>query len=108
MLDFAFGELNLTPDVFWSLSWGDYYRMVRGYYRRVERDSKNTATILAAIYNGPRKKKGGGDFTADDFMAKATDTNRQDLTEEERRQIAKEAYEKSKRFDRKGVVKKVI
>ena len=108
MLDFAYGELNLLPDVFWSLSWGEYYRMVRGYNRRAERDSYATANILAAIYNTIPRKAGKDGYTADDFMAKKTDTDRQDMTPEERQQRAKEALERSKRFDGKGVVKKVI
>ena len=99
MLKFAFGELNLMPDVFWSLTWKEYYYMVRGWNLKQERESKNLASVLAAVYNTIPRKQGSQPYTAEDFLGKP---DKPDLTLEERQAKAKEAYEKSKRFD-KGV-----
>ena len=68
MLDFAYGELALKPDEFWRLTWGEYYRLVRGYNRRARNEGYNTASILAAIYNTIPRKKGAKPYTAEDFM----------------------------------------
>ena len=108
MLDFAFGELNLLPDVFWGLSWGEYYRMVRGYHRRAEFAAYKDANILAAIYNTIPRKKGSQPYTADDFLAKKQQSRRgDDLTIEQRQELARQAVEKAKRFE-KGVIKKIV
>jgi len=108
VLDFAYGELKLLPDDFWSLSWGEYYRMVRGYHRRAELSAHKDANILAAIYNTIPRKKGSQPYTADDFLAKnRKGQDRSDLTLEERQELAREALEKSKRF-KKGVVKTTV
>lgn len=108
MLDFAYGELQLKPDEFWRLTWGEYYRMVRGYNRRSKLSGYSTASVLAAIYNTIPRKKGSQPYTAEDFMR--SEQPRQavsELTEEERLKIARERTESLKRF-KKGVKREVL
>lgn len=106
MLDFAYGELALKPDEFWDLTWGEYFRMARGYNRRYDLEQFKTGHILAAIYNTIPRKKGAEPLTAQDFMPKKSKPLKQ-YTPEERKELARKALEKAQQFDIKGV-KKII
>lgn len=112
MLDFAYGELQLKPDEFWRLTWGEYYRMVRGYNRRSKIQATYIACIRADINNTiPRRKghpKGDQPYTAEDFMrSEQPKQSVSELTEEERLKIARERSESLKRFKR-GVKRQVM
>ena len=101
MLDFAFGELNLKPDEFWELTWGEFIRMQKGYMRRVKLESMNVANVLAAIYNTIPRKKGANGYTANDFLPKeSNDTN---VSVDEHLKRIDKALDNAERFN-KGVV----
>ena len=81
--------------------------MVRGWSLKQERESRNLASVLAAVYNTIPKGKSGKMYTADDFLASEATTNNSEADElsiEERRAKALEAIEKTKRFE-KGVIR---
>lgn len=81
--------------------------MVRGWGLKQERESKNLASLMAAIYNTIPKGKNGKMYTADDFLASDTSNSNSEVDElsiEERRAKALEAIEKTKRFE-KGVIR---
>lgn len=77
--------------------------MVRGFYRRLERDQYDKGNVLAAIYNTIPKRKGSKGYTADDFIPKKPGKSSA-ISLEDRHELAKEALERSERFDRGGVV----
>ena len=95
MLKFAFGELNLLPDVFWSLNWKEYFYMVRGWNIKQERESKNLASVLAAVYNTIPRKAGSDPYTPEDFLSKP---QAKEIGLDERQDRAKKALEKAKEF----------
>ena len=75
--------------------------MQRGYYRKRELEDSKTATLLAAIYNTIPKKKGGKVLTAADFLEPKGESVKVSI--EDRRKLADQMLENSKRFDR-GVI----
>lgn len=100
MLDFAFGELNLMPDEFWSLTWGEYYRMVKGYNRNFEQKRHTLAWLRATIYNTIPRAPGKAPYVADDFLEKEGE----ERTPEQMAELADAAIKRSEKFDKGGVV----
>lgn len=45
------GEMMLDPIVFWRLTPRDFYRMERGYFRRMERQNLLLREVYAAFWN---------------------------------------------------------
>jgi hypothetical protein len=83
------------------MTWGEYYRMMKGYNRRFKRDQHTTATTLAAIYNTIPRAQGKTPFAAKDFI-EGHDYEKIDA--DQRKELARLALERSAKFDNGGVI----
>jgi len=72
--------------------------MQKGYIRKQEARARELATLMASIYNTIPKQRGGKFYTVDDFIKGQNDAA--EVSVEDRRKLALEALENSKRFDR--------
>lgn len=68
MEDFAFGELQLLPDVFFDLTPAHYFRMVSGYYRRLEHERWEPIRWLATIQVNTQRGKDDPVYQPQDLL----------------------------------------
>jgi hypothetical protein len=98
------------PDQFWSLTWGEFWRMYKGYMKRLDFENRrmwvHTAEQMSLLYNLNRTNKMPL-TTPDDFLPKQYLKDRPESLPKTSPEAMRKRIEDSKRFDGKGVKKTV-
>ena len=77
--------------------------MSKGYFRKQEQDIYKLACLRSDILNTIPRRKGSPSYSPDDFMPRRL-SKAEIMTLEHRHELAQKALERSKRFDKGGVI----
>lgn len=72
---FAYSQLQLKPEEFWSLTPGKFNEIVTGYYRRVRREREVTAQWICVLVNHfPMRGKSANTLRVEQLVGPSEET----------------------------------
>lgn len=97
-MEFAFGYLDLTPDVFWSMTRREFSNKLKGFSGKMEHEERRAderaRAIAYTVYAMTPKAKGKSNMSIDSFWPIKKQTEEDKRKIKEQRKKAKEMFPK--------------